>query len=227
MRTVSSRYRSIDTVAMTDAITAELTSLGANITHKTHGLGSNKDLTIFNLNNYKTQDFGGITPTIKFFNSHDGSSKAKFQVGFQRLICNNGCTISEDLFKHEVIHIKGDATERAIEMIPAAMAAAMKYIESELLEYLAVLQETKVTKEQMVDIASSLNIPKSVKERVVKSARDEEFRPTYDQDNSLFSLYNFTNQYIREGRKSTVNSQEKWEKTLLKDIATAAEALVA
>ena len=225
MRNLSNKYRAIDTAELTGKINDHLRSRGIDSRTTKKSLTHGKELIQFDLLDYQNSGFGGIIPNIKFFNSHDGQSKARFQVGFSRLICSNGCTVGTDLFSQAITHIKGDATEEAIRNIPHYVAATLEYIQDELMPLLESLQNTPVTRSQMLQIVDSLKIPKTVKEKSLQAVLDNRVRPTYDQDNNLFSLYNFVNEFTRTAPKSTLASQERVEKTLMADIVAASKVV--
>jgi hypothetical protein len=227
MRKTSEKYRRIDSRELAEAIEGQVHLLGLDTSIQYKALSGSRDLVEITLPSLRTTDFGGLTPSIKFFNSYDGSSKARFRVGVSREVCSNKMTVMQTEFGAEITHIKGDATEEAIKQLPRIVANAIHYVKNDLLPHYAVLQQTKITKGEMARVISRLDLSDSIKGKALTAVFDETVRPTYDKDNSLFSLYNFINQFVRESGRSTINSCERVEETLLGDIVTLAQKVVA
>jgi hypothetical protein len=223
MRTVSDKYLHIEEALVATRILQQLDTFGYQATVSKTKLGSSRSMVTIRIPSLFTQDFGGITPLIKVFNSHDGSSAFKLQVGFERLVCSNGCTIMESQFSERIIHRKGNTAEEALAALPEIVRKAIQYITIDLLPFFARLQNTSVTPSQMKFIVKELRIPKTVKARALEAVTNNKIRPTWDQNNSLFSLYNFVNQFTREAGRSTTNSQERVERHLLEDIVSLAK----
>lgn len=221
---LSDRYRHIDTMEVVQAVEAELHNIGINTGIKRNFLSQHREMVEIKLLNFGTEDYGGLTPSLKLFNSHDAKSRFKLLLGIDREVCSNKMTVSQDKFECSVIHIKGDATDHAIQQMPAAVARAVEYIKTELFPYYAKLQNTEISRGGMAEVVSKLNLSPALKGKALEAIYSPTVRPTYDQQNSLFSLYNFINQFVREAPRSTLASCEKVEETLLSDIVKYAEA---
>lgn len=223
MKIVSDKYRAIDEKMVVAEIASLLAQSGIRTEVRHTELTGTRVMSEILLPDLGSSEFGGITPSIKAFNSHDGTSAFRVAIGVNRLVCSNGMTITETQFSERIIHRKGSTLEEALEALPEVIRKAIHYIQFNLLPFFDQLQDTPVTPAQMLFIIEELRIPKKVKKRAAEAVVNQRIRPTYDQDNSLFSLYNFVNQFVREAPRSTPNSRERVEQRLLSDIVSLAK----
>lgn len=174
-------------------------------------------------------DVKGIFPKISIWNSYDGGSTMRHEMGFYRLVCSNGLTrpegeISKKSFKHAAP--KENNVFETQEKILNIIREATEFINgcADDISKFEEMSKIKVTKAKIDSVAKALNISKKIVE-CAKERFDLELESGLEYMNehgeivkhtgcnrNLFTLYNALNYGIYN-----TNLKELPEKKIEKD----------
>lgn len=208
-------YRQYDNSTAIDLVTSALKTAGVNYTMEYRQCTPRKVVVNFRFTDYVIPELGGLMPQISLVNSTDKSSAFKLIGGVFRLICSNGLVAGELFDNVRIIHRVGPTFERKITELPDRIVALIDQIIGAATEF-QTMAATKLTEEQMIDVTASLTMSRKAKKAALEFITMPERRREADQSNSLWSLFNITNECLR--KHSSKNAYEKHNKELLTNI---------
>lgn len=212
---MNNTYRQYDNNEAIDLVASALRTAGVNYTMEYRQYTPRKIVVNFRFTDYVIPELGGLMPQISLVNSTDKSSAFKLIGGVFRLICSNGL-VAGDLFENiRIIHRVGPTFERKIEELPARIVALIDQIIGAATEF-KTMADTTLTEDQMIDVAASITMSRKAKKAALELITMPEKRREADQGNSLWSLFNITNECLR--KHSSKNAYLKHNKELLTNI---------
>lgn len=170
------------------------------------------------------QDLFGtpVIPRIVIWNSYNRECSLSLKVGVYRKVCNNGLTMSTDLFNQRAIHIRGQEIEIVLENFDQQVAQGIDYISSKMSSDFVGLLGGKLNRWEYNRILTAMVdrkiITDKVKNNILTAVSCNSLR-IEDQSETLFSFYNLVNEHMRLSGKSRV-AQERRNDNLLDQVVT-------
>jgi hypothetical protein len=226
----SGRYSLVNNSTILKPVEEYLKSNGIEYIRKAKVINGSKFYVDYIIKSRKdTKNVTGIFPKISIWNSYDGGSTMRHELGFYRLVCSNGLTrpegeVKKKSFKHAVSSKtdKTDTQEKIVKMLREIKI----FIDScaNDVNKFEEMAQVKVTKAKIDTIATQLNLSKKIvdcaKERYdLETKEGLEYINEYGEivknngcDKNLFTLYNAINYGIYN-----TNLKELPEKKIEKD----------
>ena len=226
----SGRYSLVNNSTILEPIEAYLKANNVEFTRKAKVINGSKFYVDYIINIRKdSTNVKGIFPKISIWNSYDGGSTMRHEMGFYRLICSNGLTrpegeIKRKTFKHAVSEKtnKTDTQEKILNILKEIKT----FVDSCSLDIqkFEEMTKVKVTKAKIDSVANHLKLSKKIvecaKERYdLETKEGVEYMNEHGEvvkssscDKNLFTLYNALNYGIYN-----TNLKELPEKKIEKD----------
>lgn len=172
------------------------------------------------------QDLFGtpVIPRLLMWNSYNRECSLSINVGVFRKVCNNGLTMSTDMFSQRAIHIKGREIEQVLKEFEPQVAESIDYIATRMnSDFVGLLGgslnqwEYRRILDNMIDRKI---ISLKIRNKILEEVRTNRTRME-DRNPILWSFYNLVNEHIRFGSRSVIR-QELRNNKLMEQIILAA-----
>ena len=159
-------------------------------------------------------------PFIRATNSYNRNNKLGFDVGFVRLLCNNGMIFEEETIKLRYSHMKHVLNDQEDIILEANK---LKHLEVQFKTYLDKIKEKEVSRDEaLITMQTVLNLKfdtQNANSKIANKNRERlrEFTGDFDTiykkykdefGESAYTLFNTITEYCSQARRGIINTNQ-------------------